>query len=173
MSSSTSRPGCRGSGPDWCGRPSSSSWWRSRCMSDTPACRTTSITRPTWWWGCCRELSSPLSLWVPPLVSMCRHFHSALSPHLNPPSVLLRSGTCPTSSSSAPLPARGRTRRRWNTWNANRVRSPPTRSRGTTTATPDPYELLAAAAATLTNLRLQLSTSSSVTKGPVTCTELN
>lgn len=51
-----------------------------------------------------------------------------------------RSDTCPTSSSRGLPAARAPTRRRTNSWSANRTRSRPTPSAGTTTATPEPSE---------------------------------
>lgn len=59
---------------------------------------------------------------------------------LTPRSCFRRSDTCPTSSSRGPPAARAPTRRRTNSWSANRTRSRPTPSAGTTTATPEPSE---------------------------------
>lgn len=68
--SSTSRPGCRGSGHASFDPQSSSSCCCSLSTSDTRACLTSNITGVTFWWGCCREPSSPCSLWVQQHVSV-------------------------------------------------------------------------------------------------------
>lgn len=66
-------------------------------------------------------------------------YASSSPPRLQPPSPLARcfhrSDTCPTSSSRGLPAVRRPSRRRSNTWSANRTRSRRTPSAGTTTAT--------------------------------------